>query len=732
MNCGNGGMDCGYRGTECGDRDMKNNKDKKNKIKKGRCLGIILLAAVLALTGCGKTAAGGSSSNNSAGVDYAIADGAAQPIIQFTNFRDDWYSNEKSDILRFCVYVETDNDTDGDGKDDLVKVFAQVPTAAVNGDYKAGVIYDPTPYNAGTNEIYSDEMLDNADGEFDYGTLYKSGEKRADAEEISTYELAVSQDRSEYVYDVPVSGAQGYDYADQYDYYLVRGFAVIECAGIGTYGSEGFELCGFDLEAISHKCVIEWLTGNRKAYSDKNGTNEVKADWSNGKVAMIGLSYGGTLPYEVATLGVEGLETIIPESGISCWYKYTNSLGISHYYEGNYIDTLAANNCGGCFTDESWSELKSGYASFLKQIRDDQDEANGNYTDVWKISDYTGAYEKINCSALIVQGLNDFNVTAEQADGMYQAFKKAGQTVKMVLHQNGHDYPDGLMIGDTLWQELLNKWLSHYLLGVDNGIENMAEVTYQSNVDGEFYTADSWRDFNYEDCSVNYEQDTNTVTSENLDEVFSDYVIEDGTMYIDQSTKSEFACSLSGEYAASYDLNLAGGTTIYGTPEVHFKASPTVSGYEGTMATAMLIDVIDGEKAFSGYMTMASLGDTLPMEATGSFELGGGLGYGDILSFEKSETKAKIISYGWLDLANPGGSADLADYEENQNVSAGETYDYTFYMVPTVYTLEEGHTLRLVLMTYDPSALSLVDDDEYVDYGYTIMNESLEVKIPVK
>ena len=40
------------------------------------------------------------------------------------------------DIVRYVVYVETDYDTDGDGKPDLVKTFVQVPKAAVKGIIK--------------------------------------------------------------------------------------------------------------------------------------------------------------------------------------------------------------------------------------------------------------------------------------------------------------------------------------------------------------------------------------------------------------------------------------------------------------------------------------------------------------------------------------------------------------------------------------------------------------------
>ena len=78
--------------------------------------------------------------------------GMAQPVFGYTNLRDVNYTNEGSDILRFCVYVETDYDTDSDGKADLVEAFVQVPRSAAEGAFKAATIYDPTPYGAGTVE----------------------------------------------------------------------------------------------------------------------------------------------------------------------------------------------------------------------------------------------------------------------------------------------------------------------------------------------------------------------------------------------------------------------------------------------------------------------------------------------------------------------------------------------------------------------------------------------------
>ena len=62
------------------------------------------------------------------GQDYIRAEnGMLQPVLTWTDLRDEDYTNEGSDVLCFCVWVETDHDTDPDGKADLVKALIQVP-----------------------------------------------------------------------------------------------------------------------------------------------------------------------------------------------------------------------------------------------------------------------------------------------------------------------------------------------------------------------------------------------------------------------------------------------------------------------------------------------------------------------------------------------------------------------------------------------------------------------------
>ena len=671
-------------------------------------------------------------------------DGMAQPILEYTDLRNSSYTNEDSDILRFCVYVETDYDTDADGKADLVEALVQVPRAAAEGGFKAATIYDPTPYGAGMveeNEMDSTKLMNPEP--FDYDRLYEPGEKRTPKGTMTALEAADEADPDSWNYKVPYSGNVGYLYAQIYDYYLVRGFAVVEAGGIGTYGSEGFELCGFDLERDSHKCVVEWLAGDRVAYTDPYNDIEIDADWSNGNVAMTGCSYGGTLPFEVAVSGVEGLKTIIPFAGIASWYDYTNSQGAPTYLSASYASHLASFNSGAAFIDDDWTVINDEYASFLWQLAQDQEATNGNYDDIWERLDYSLDSDNINCSALIVHGLNDFNVCTKQSDLMARAFERAGQPFKLVLHQDGHNFLDGIVVNGELWQEIMNKWLSHFLYDVDNGIEDMPTVSVQSNVDGSFTTYDTWGDFDYETFEFDREVNPDNVCHIDTTAIASDYV-----KYMDATdefgrelTRDSYYLSMPESTKATYVFELPDDYTIYGVPEVHVKLSTRDVDRDGLVISALLVDTIDGETDFKAYMTKERLGNTLPTKTIGVVETGGGLPRTKVKEFVKSNTTAKLITFGHTDLANYGGGYEGKDYTKHEEeMKAGEYYDYTIYLQPTSYTFEPGHKAVLVITGWDPYLAFLDEDyqngtvtdsvDSSYTYSFNIDNDSFELRFP--
>ena len=76
-------------------------------------------------------------------------------------------------------------------------------------------------------------------------------------------------------------------------------------------------------------------------------------NWHNGKTAMMGTSYNGTIPIAAATTGVDGLAAIVPISAISDWYDYYRANGAvraphsaiggatNNTFQGEDLDVLA-------------------------------------------------------------------------------------------------------------------------------------------------------------------------------------------------------------------------------------------------------------------------------------------------------------------------------------------------------------------------------------------------------
>ena len=95
---------------------------------------------------------------------------------------------------------------------------------------------------------------------------------------------------------------------------------------IGTFDSDGCPTVGDRVETLGTKAVIDWLNGRARASTPTGAP--VSADWTTGAVGMVGVSYNGTLPNQVATTGVEGLKTIVPISAISSWYDYYRANGL--------------------------------------------------------------------------------------------------------------------------------------------------------------------------------------------------------------------------------------------------------------------------------------------------------------------------------------------------------------------------------------------------------------------
>ncbi len=618
--------------------------------------------------------------------------------------------NAESDIIRFCVYVETNYDTDGDGKLDLVKTLVQLPKAALEGDYKAATIYEARPYITGCTS-WGDEYIE---GGYDLESMYNTPAERTAAGSTTTAELAAAANPDDWMYWNPQEESWAYEDLTWYDYYLVRGFAVVECGGLGTKGSDGFETCGTDLEIDAFKCVIEWLHGDRVAYTNKTDNIAIEADWSSGNVGMTGRSYAGTTQFGLSTTGVAGLKTIVPVAGIASWYEYTNSQGVAMSI--SYSDYLATYCAGRYLDDEDYATIAESYRRYLQQISDDEYALNGDYGKHWATRDYTvdpllPDWTGIKIPALIVHGLNDTNVRTKEFDLMYKSFKDAGQNVKLLLHQGTHltpTYPSQryeMLIGDEYYDSILNKWFSHYLCGVDNGIESIANVTYQSNVDGSWSTYNSWETANKALLQA-YNAFDSKITA-----------VSGGIRHRDESNQ----WVVDAEPAtATYTFEIPEDFTIKGPVAVHIRAAAAANGdtplseLDGVRLTVGLNDTSDSE--FNAFVPSRSY---LPITSTENKNawMGGGVENFALVSYTQTPATSKSIGMGYIDVFNPTAGYDSASAAKRTDIKENRYYDYTVYIQPTVYTVKEGHTIELTLSMSYNSGLDLKIDNSktYID-----------------
>lgn len=508
---------------------------------------------------------------------------------------------------------------------------------------------------------------------------------------------------------------------------------MVECGGIGTLDSEGFETCGDPHETDAFKCVIEWLHGDRIAYTDKTGNIPIEAEWCSGKIGMTGRSYAGTTQFALATTGVEGLETIVPVAGIASWYEYTNSQGISTRGGVTYLDYLAGYCAGRYFDKKDWNSISEKYSAYLEQLWQDQLALNGDYGEPWAVRDYTRNAENIQCPALIVHGLADYNVRTKHFEMMYRAYREAGAEVKLLLHQDGHHTPThpadefGFEINGEAYDELLNKWFSHYLYDLDNGIENMAEVTVQDSHENTWVSYDSWECDEILTMTGFEQQEGETVSFS------SDYASAKVT-YGNWSDKLVLKGGVP-EVSAMYTVDIDEDTIIKGSVPVRFRAA--VSNAEGVktpleerdalMVSAMLVEIPASGQKMQSFYTTAAYAEQKTLKKGGLWQ-GGGLKNYDLVELVPEKMSYTIVSRGWMDLCNPDAGYESASASEKVTPEDGVYQEYTIYLQPTVYRVQEGNQLALIFYPYEFGMADVRKDQNYM---ITLDVASVAAELPV-
>lgn len=360
-----------------------------------------------------------------------IKDGEAQ-IIKELEDSDYW--------IRHDLWVETEFDLDGDGKLDRMHVSVTRPTQTDTQSLKLPVIYNSSPYFAGTTGADESYFWD------------------------ARQELGAEPPKRSAAPAIEREGTRPIISKRHVKDWLPRGFVVVHSSAPGTGLSQGCPTVGDDPEALAPKAVIDWLCGRGKGFTEPFGGEPVEAYWSSGKVGMTGTSYNGTIPLAAATTGVEGLEVIIPVAPNTSYYHYYRSNGLVRHpggYLGEDIDILYD------FIHSGGDEEIRAYCDCHirdEQMMANQDRATGDYNDFWYSRDYLNRVDGVKAAVLMAHAFNDWNVVPEHSIRIYEALKKNGVETQLFMHQGGHGGPPPI--------SMMNRWFTHYLYGEDNGVES--------------------------------------------------------------------------------------------------------------------------------------------------------------------------------------------------------------------------------------------------------------------
>jgi len=355
-------------------------------------------------------------------------DGQAQVVPAF---------QDPASWIREELWVETEFDSDGDGRRDRVHVSVVRPRQTETEGLKVPVIYESSPYYSGMSGAPQ--------------FLWDVRQELGAPPPPRTNQPPIQRRVQPYISDSHVAD------------WVPRGFAVVHSEAPGTGLSQGCPTVGGDVEALAPKAVIDWLNGRARGFTTPDGDEEVVAYWSTGKVGMIGTSYNGTLAVAAASTGVEGLEAIIPIAPNNSYYLYYRQNGLVVHpggWLGEDIDFLYD------FINSGDPERRAYCNATIRdgEMAAGMDRATGDFNDFWASRHLLGQLDRVRAATLMAHAFNDWNVKPEHSVRAAEILKARGVPVQYYFHQGGH--------GGAPPFELMNRWFTRYLYGVENGVEN--------------------------------------------------------------------------------------------------------------------------------------------------------------------------------------------------------------------------------------------------------------------
>ena len=578
------------------------------------------------------------------------------------------------DVIREVVYVESRVDTDKDGLPDLVKVSIIRP----RHDGQVPALMTASPYHQGTNDKASDKALYKMEGELEVKPPHTIEleepklnlvEPHGQAEVVLEAEEKLSHINSSYTLN---------------DYFLPRGFANLYVSGVGTKDSQGLMTNGNYQQIEAYKNVIDWLNGRCRAFTDHTRKRQIKADWSNGKVATTGISYLGTMSNGLATTGVDGLEVIIAEAGISSWYNYYRENGLVTSpggYPGEDFDSLAELTYSRNLQAGDYIRGNEAHQADLEKVKEKLDRKTGDYNQFWHDRNYLLNAHKVQAEVVFTHGSQDWNVKPLH---VYQMFHALPSHINkhLFFHHGAHVYMNNWQSID--FRESMNALLSMKLLGLDSSYQ-LPTVIWQDNI-----APQRWQgldNFGKQDelhtFSLGNEEKViqNQYDQKDFDRYGKTYQIFNTELY--QGKANQITIDLP----VSQDLHLNGRVAL----KLRVKSS-TNKG----LLSAQLLEL--GQKKYLQPYPAVLSARTIDNGRYHMLE--------NLCELPFNPSAQRVITKGYLNLQN---RTNLLTIEE---IQPNEWMDFQLELQPTIYKLKEGDTLRLVLYTTD-FEITIRDNTDY-------------------
>ena len=608
-------------------------------------------------------------------IDQLVSDGLIAEDNHYHYFNGKILATFSShDVIREVVYLESRVDTDKDGLPDLVKVSIIRPRY----DGQIPAVMTASPYHQGTNDKASDKALYKMEGELEVKPPHTIElekpeidfvEPLGQAELVSEAEENLTHINSSYTLN---------------DYFLPRGFANLYVSGVGTKDSQGLMTNGDYQQIEAYKNVIDWLNGRCRAFTDHTRKRQVKADWSNGKVATTGLSYLGTMSNGLATTGVDGLEVIIAEAGISSWYNYYRENGLVTSpggYPGEDFDSLAELTYSRNLLAGDYIRANEAHKTDLEKVKEELDRKTGDYNQFWHDRNYLLNAHKVKAEVVFTHGAQDWNVKPLHVYQMFHALP-AHINKHLFFHHGAHVYMNNWQSID--FRESMNALLSKKLLGLATDYQ-LPTVIWQDNTEPQ--TWQNLDDFGKQD-------ELHTFSLGNEEEVIQNqYERKDFERY--GKTYQTFNTELYQGKANQITIDLPVSQDIHLNGRVELKLRVKSSTNKGLLS-AQLLEL--GQKKYLQPYPAVLSARTIDNGRYHMLE--------NLCELPFNPSAQRVITKGYLNLQN---RKDLLLVED---ITVDEWMDVQFELQPTIYKLKEGDTLRLVLYTTD-FEITIRDNTDY-------------------